>query len=247
MNKLFVAFALCVTLTVSALASDGAPFKSQHFFNNQGITQVPTPLYNTVQHYVWMTNGTTTFWNSTNVAYMDGQYNQRFSFTTNYTTPMFYGATNNLNQGAYVTNFLNNVYIGDPANISYYSTNFSYSSNGVMYASPFQDLPGWADLNADVGQGLISVTANSGYALQSNLVTFTFCKGNGSYFDNSAANSLVFALTCVGGTNNTLVTNLPSTFFTGAGRVRLWSVGIQSTNSTNVDIIGPVVLNGFVP
>lgn len=254
MKKLLLAIALCGAVCGSVFGQGyTVAYRIEAFLANQtsaplGASPATFEFFSTVQHYVWLTNGTT-YWNSTNVVYSDGSYVQRWTYNTSNNTPLFYGATNNLNQGAYVTNFINNTYIGDPQYIYYYSTNLTSNTNIGIAGGIFRDVPAWSNERADVGSGALSVTCNSLYSTNAMTNTFTFAKTSDGYnYDTlNSTNLWVITVPCFAGTNVCYNTNIPAYFFTGAQKIRLYSVATVATNTTAPGIIGPITLAGFHP
>ncbi len=253
MNKFLISVGLSLALVTSVVAqSDSAGHRVVSFLANQPPSGPdganPQETFSTVQHYVWLTNGVT-YWTTTNTVYSDGSYIQRWTYNTSNNPPMFYGATNNMNQGAYITNFINNAYIGDPQYIVYASTNLTSNTNNYLAAGVFTSVLNWCNLNGDVATPALTVTVNSLYSTNACTNTFTFTRsGDGYNYDTlNAANAFAFAVPAFAGTNVTYITNLPSTFMTGVGKIQLHSVSVIASNTTVPCIIGPVDLTGFRP
>jgi hypothetical protein len=191
-----------------------------------------------------ISNNVTVLYGATNIYFADTSTNLLASLTNTYYAPYF-------NNGAfYWTNSL--------------LTNASVSAFGGPFGA-WHDVPTWSDRNGNTPSNVsIQVSISGEDASATNLVTFIFAKvANGGVNQGQAtpprgqynpplnqaetvtANRLQFTMNGNGTTPVTLITNLTSGFFGGAGSIRL--ISVQTSNSNTNTILNTVALAGFSP
>ena len=188
---------------------------------------------------------------------------------TNNSTVSF-GATNIWYADAGNTNLeasLTNTYY-----LAYFNNGSQYWSNSILtnasipaWNAAWKDVPTWSDRNGNIPSSVsIQVSIGGDDANATNLVTFIFAKvANGganmgqsssprgqfnpplNQAETVAANRLQFTMNGNGATPVTLITNLTSTFFGGAGSIRL--ISVQTSNSYTNTYLNSVAIAGFSP
>jgi len=258
MKKLLSFLLLLVTLSVFA-AGSAPDFHSRSFLLNDPVQTTNNMFvnFNTNFNNITAVSGAPAtnifYFSSTNIIYQMPNFIEQFSLqtsncvptypwgNTNPVTPTFgsagYSATNNLYM-------VNGVYVGPISYLGYYSSNIVANSYNTIYPSPFIAVPLYADANGDTPAPTLFISGYCDLVSSTNQFTLIFARlPDGKNIDWSTLLSVVLPLT--GNTNNTMTTNLASTFITGCGALQLISVKTAGTNVNSY--LNAVSLNGFMP
>jgi hypothetical protein len=250
--KKFIVLGLSLLASMSVFAGE---WKTQSFINGHFLL---TPINGTIGY------------GYTNVIYIDGGNQLRWSFSTNSVAPTL-GILNSTNfivtqgaHGMFWTNF--SAYSSTNATAggsNTYST--IYNPGGINDVSTFADANGnvWANAaitvfvpatnNADFPSAAFTAT---GQLAGSNTMTLVFNKVTGSElgingqptYQNglpyvATGDNFIITVNCYG-TNYYLTTNVPTAFLQGARKIRLTS--LSTTSGTSANMVKEITLSGWV-
>lgn len=203
-----------------------------------------------------LSNNATVLFNSTNVMYVLPNNIATWSFTlTNLVPSTGQSGTNYVPQAFYYTNL--QAFTSTNAPIGGYNTNGGgYLSDGVFGA--YQSEPD--GYGAPTANSLLSVVVQGPpYAIDAiagpptNTITVELFKGVGPDGTNYATDGVlnydrfVVAFSGVTVTNAIITTNLPTTFTTGARRIRVGRVASSNVSSGTNTIIKDISITAWVP
>ena len=227
----------CVLGAVSAFALSPA---NEQFLTGYGVV---------------VSNNVTVVWNQANVPAFDppqlgGAYSGQPS-------KLFYSLTSSNMAPTVVSNSTS----GFSPGTLYWTNNGVFSSTApltggivintnVTQPVAWSDVAAWPNVNGDVSQAALNVTAASFNGTATNTMSFTFAGvANGTNDDQTFKFVFTVPVTGANGASTTLKTNIPNALLQGAMRLRL--VSIATTNTTGgtaqTILVSHVSLSGWKP